>query len=304
MTRLSDDAIARLRHIATQPDFENTRYRIGRQIGRGGMGVVYEADDVVLQRRVAVKILAPELMSTADAARLSREARIVAHLEHPGIVPIYEVGQLGDGRTYYAMKLVRGTRLDEYTRHQPTLVEQLRLFVRICEPVAFAHANGFVHRDLKPENVMVGEFGAVLVMDWGLASAIGERDPAGLVVGTPGFMAPEQSRGDIHVVNPATDVYALGAILTFLLRSSRHPLPRALDAIANKCLSSEKRERYATARELADDVTRFLDAAPLVAYQENVFERAFRWLSRNRVLVAIVAAYLAMRVIVFFWLRR
>ena len=302
MTWLSNDAIARLRDIAEQPDLSGTRYELVRELGRGGMGVVYEAWDRELDRAVAMKvtnvILTPSEARGKDLAdRLRREARIVARLEHPGIVPVHDVGVLPDGRVYYTMKLVRGVRLDEWARGEHSRTDTLRLFTRICEAVAFAHANGVVHRDLKPENVMAGEFGAVLVMDWGVAHATSESHEQA-IVGTPGYMAPEQSRGEI--ADSRSDVYALGAILRFLCRDR---MPRPLAAIAAKAMDADPARRYAEARTLGEDVLRFADGEPVSAYRENVFERAGRWLSRNRVLLALVAAYLIMRVIVFFWMR-
>jgi serine/threonine protein kinase len=225
----------------------------------------------------------------------TREARIIARLEHPGIVPVHDAGALPDGRFFYTMKLVRGTRLDEWAKSPQSLTQRLRLFARICEPVAFAHANGVIHRDLKPENVMVGELGAVLVMDWGVARASEEHD--GLVAGTFGYMAPEQARGDR--ADSRSDVYALGAILQYLLADG----PRPIAAIVTKAMSADPAERYADARELRDDVLRYLDSEPVTAYHESIFERAGRWAGRNRVLLVLVAAYLLMRVIVFVWFR-
>ncbi|HYM61531.1 MAG TPA: serine/threonine-protein kinase [Thermoanaerobaculia bacterium] len=304
MTWLSDDAVARLRTIANEPDFSGTRYRLIGEIGRGGMGVVYEAEDLPLDRRVAVKVLAAELVAPGDAERIEREARIIARLEHPGIVPVHDVGTLADGRVFYAMKLGRGTRLDRWIAAEPHRTERLRVFLRICEAVAFAHANGVVHRDLKPENIMAGEFGAVLVMDWGLAKPSDASEPRGTIAGTPGFMAPEQSQGDSEAVDASTDVYALGAILDLIIRVGEGAVPSRLAAIARKARSELKSDRYAGVPELIDDVTRFLDGEPVAAYHENVFERIVRWLSRYSVLVAIIAAYLIMRAIVFLWLRR
>lgn len=278
MRFLSDDAVAHLRDITEQPDLSDTRYELVRELGRGGIGVVYEVHDRELERNVAMKVVERDWRD---------EARTIAALEHPGIVPIHDSGTLADGRLYYTMKLVRGTRLDAWAKEAHGITERLRLFTRTCEPVAFAHANGVVHHDLKPENVMAGEFGAVLVMDWGVAG-----------VGTPGYMAPEQSRGE---VDARSDVYALGAVLAFLLRNL--DVPRALNAIINKAKASEASERYASAAELADDVLRFLDQEPVSAYRENVFERAGRWVARNRTLLTLIAAYIVMRVVVFFWVR-
>ncbi len=275
MSWLSDDTIARLRDITEQPDLTGTRYELVRELGRGGMGIVYEVRDHQLERSVAMKVVEEEWRA---------EAKIIAALEHPGIVPVHDAGDLPDGRYYYTMKLVRGVRLDAWAAQGHARTERLRLLARICEPLAFAHANGVVHRDLKPENVMVGEFGAVLVMDWGVAN----------IAGTPGYMAPEKSR------DARSDVYALGAILTFLVSDP----PRALRAIFDRAMADDAARRYANARELGDDVLRFLDGEPVSAYRENVFERLGRWVSRYRVLVAMLFAYLLMRAIVLFWTNR
>jgi serine/threonine protein kinase len=298
MTWLSDDAVAHLRAVAELPDFSGTRYRIERGIGRGGMGVIYEAEDVELQRRVAIKVLASELASDDAVERMRAEARTMARLEHPGIVPLHDVGLLPDGRLWYAMKLVRGRRLDQLNADP---AELLRVFLRICEAVSFAHANGIVHCDLKPENVMLGDFGEVLVMDWGVARAAGADSGPGksLVAGTRGFMAPEQEQGTSSI-DASTDVFALGTMLRAILLK----LPRPLAAICAKATAPAQRDRYAAVRDLADDVSRWLDEHPVSAYRENVIERAGRWLARNRVLVTIIVAYLVMRVIVFLWIRR
>jgi eukaryotic-like serine/threonine-protein kinase len=275
---LSDDAIARLRDITEQPDLTGTCYELVRELGRGGMGIVYEVRDRQLERSVAMKVVEDDWRA---------EAKIIAALEHPGIVPVHDSGDLPDGRFYYTMKLVRGVRLDAWAAQEHGRTERLRLFARICEPVAFAHANGVVHRDLKPENVMVGEFGAVLVMDWGVAN----------IAGTPGYMPPESSR------DARSDVYALGAILGFLVSFLDGGAPRPLRAVVERAMAEDPVQRYGNARELGDDVLRFLDGEPVTAYRENVAERAGRWLGRNRVLVGLVIAYLVMRVIVFFWMR-
>jgi serine/threonine-protein kinase len=231
MTWLSDNAVAHLREVAERPDFSATRYRIERELARGGMGVVYEAEDTELHRRVAIKVLASELASADAVERMRAEARTIARLEHPGIVPLHDLGILPDGRLWYAMKLVRGRRLDELDA-QP--LELLRVFQRICEAVAFAHANGVVHCDLKPENVMLGDFGEVLVMDWGVAREIGAA--AGVVAGTRGYMAPEQENG--IAVDAAADVFALGAMLRALLPAK---LPKPLAAICARRLRLQSR---------------------------------------------------------------
>jgi serine/threonine protein kinase len=279
MRFLSDDAVAHLREITELPELSGTRYELVRELGRGGMGVVYEVRDRELDRNVALKVVEKDWRA---------EARIMAALEHPGIVPVHDAGTLPDGRLYYTMKLVRGVRLDAWAQLNHGITERLRLFARICEPVAFAHANGVVHRDLKPENVMVGEFGVVLVMDWGIAG-----------VGTPGYMAPEQMRGES--TDPRSDVFALGAVLAFLIRSDA--IPRPLAAVIARAMSADPSARYADAHALAEEVLRHLDQEPVSAYRESVPERASRWITRHRALLTLMAAYIVMRVIVFFWMR-
>ena len=279
MRFLSDDAVTHLREITELPDLSATRYELVRELGRGGIGVVYEVRDRELDRTVAMKVVESDW---------GAEARIIAALEHPGIVPIHDSGTLPDGRLYYTMKLVRGTRLDAWAQQKHGITERLRLFARICEPVAFAHANGVVHHDLKPENVMVGEFGAVLVMDWGVAG-----------VGTPGYMPPERTRGE--QVDARSDVYALGAVLAFLLRDLA--IPRALSAVIARAMANDPAMRYAHADALSDDVLLYLDQQPISAYRENIVDQAGRWLLRHRALVTLMAAYIVMRVIVFLWMR-
>ena len=296
MRFLSDAAVAHLREITELPDLTGTRYDFVRELGRGGMGVVYEVYDRDLARAVAMKVIAVALREAMEP--VAHEARIIAGLEHPGIVPVHDVGTLADGRLYYTMKLVRGMRLDAWAAQGHARTEVLRLFARICEPVAFAHARGVVHRDLKPENVMVGELGAVLVMDWGVARLADSVDEA-LIVGTPGYMAPEQARGEAAGIR--ADVYALGALLAFLL--GHQAVPRPLAAIIARARSGDAAARYEDARALAEDVLRFLDDAPVSAYRENAAEHALRWLVRNRVLMGLIGAYIVMRVIVYFWMR-
>lgn len=276
MRWLSDDAVARLRDAAERPDLSGTRYELIDELGRGGMGVVYKVRDHALDRNVAMKVVDADWCS---------EARIIAGLEHPGIVPVHDAGTLPDGRQYYTMKLVRGARLDRWSGEGHSRTDALRVFTRVCEAVAFAHANEVVHRDLKPQNVMVGEFGAVLVMDWGVTA----------VKGTEGFMAPESSR------DARSDVYALGAILKFLIGENT---TRALSAICAKAMASDPAQRYDSARELGEDVLLFLDGQPVSAYRENLFERAGRWLTRHRTLAAMVLAYLLMRAFLLLWFHR
>jgi len=219
---ISEPALDRLSAMFQGPDVTGTRYQLISVLGRGGMGIVYLARDTVLEREVALKIVE----RPSDEAN---EARILARLEHPGIVPVHDFGELPDGRLFYAMKRVRGDRLDRWMATERDLDQRLGVFLRVCETVAFAHAHGVIHLDLKPENVMVGEFGEVLVLDWGVAQLriadCGLRiQTDGAIVGTPDYMAPEQARGDAAVDHRA-DVFALGA----MLESNREPGAGARD---------------------------------------------------------------------------
>src|SRR6202163_649363 len=168
MKSLSDRVVARLQADMQLPDLSGTRYNLLRYLACGGMGSVWLAEDTVLKRRVALKVL--DLAAPADDldVRLLREARILAGLEHPGMVPVHDAGTLVDGRAFYCMKYVEGQTLAQHIAAK-NIQEKLRLLERIAEPVDFAHAHGVIHRDLKPENIMIGAFGEVLVMDWGLA---------------------------------------------------------------------------------------------------------------------------------------
>src|SRR5258706_4213539 len=209
MKFLSDSALERLREGAEAPDLGGTRYRLLERIARGGMGVVYAAEDENLQRRVALKVLDVPGSDGDLANRLIREARVLAALEHPGIVPVHDVGTLADGRVFYTMKFVEGRRLDKYIESVISIPDRLRLFLRICDAVAFAHARGVLHRDLKPANVMVGPFGEVLVMDSGLATILRPADSDASRVADPEatiFEKPNQpaTSGDVTQISAVT----------------------------------------------------------------------------------------------------
>ncbi|MGO9262894.1 MAG: serine/threonine-protein kinase [Bryobacteraceae bacterium] len=273
---LSDSVLDHLRHVAGLPDLSATRYDLEGEIGRGGMGVVYRARDRQLGRPVALKVL--------DSA-LAGEAPLIARLEHPAIVPIYEAGTLPDGRAFYAMKLVAGARLDRYVAEGPSLAERLRVVRRVGEALAFAHSRGAIHRDLKPQNVMVGEFGEVYVMDWGVDA----------VAGTPAFRAPEAS------LDRRSDIYALGALLRFALPA---PPPPALDAIARKAMRPDAAERYPDVAALLADIERFEEGLAVEAWREPLPHKVRRFWSRNALLLWLLTAYAAVRFGLFFWGRR
>ena len=288
---ISEPALDRLRAMFRAPDLAGTRYELVSELGRGGMGVVYLARDTALDREVALKIV--------DRVHAGgREARVLARLEHPGIVPVHDFGELPDGRAFYAMKRVRGDRLDRWLAAGRDVAERLAVFLRVCDAVAFAHAHGVVHRDLKPENVMVGEFGDVLVLDWGIAQvpdAAGAR-AGDAIAGTPDYMAPEQARGDADADHRA-DVYALGGVLQAM---SDRP---ALAAIAGKARARLPAERYQSVAALAADVQRFLAGRAVGAHRERIVDRLVRVGRRHRLPILLVMTYLVVRVLLL-WLAR
>lgn len=328
MNRLPDRTVEHLRRVSEWPDLSGTRYTLEELIGQGGMGWVFRAADRELSREVALKVLRTGASDQDSMARLRREARVLARLEHPGIVSVHDVGTLADGRVFYTMKLVRGVRLDQETDDR-SLPDRLRLFLRICETVAFAHAHGVIHRDLKPGNIMVGPYGEVLVMDWGIAKLREEPESPpprldsesqaapdeifigqtveGTILGTPGYMAPEQAKGQVGLIDARTDVYALGAILRYLVTGfdptrpgaapARKP-PPPLAAVVERAQALDPARRYSSALELADEVARFLDARPVLAYREGPLERARRLGAKYQAAILLILAYLAMRLLV------
>jgi serine/threonine protein kinase len=233
---------------------EGKKYKVITTINRGGMGVILQARDLRIRRTVAMKVMkTSSQFSRENVLRFIDEAQLTGQLEHPNIVPVYELGIDDQGETFYTMKFVKGTTLDDVLRgirngKQKTIEKYplgtlLTIFQKVCDGVAFAHAKGVVHRDLKPENIMIGSFGEVLVMDWGLAKNMtgGRREnrseaqsgeaPApptmdalrgfetlhGLIVGTPPYISPEQARGELDKINARSDIYVLGAILYTIL---------------------------------------------------------------------------------------
>jgi eukaryotic-like serine/threonine-protein kinase len=315
--RLSDRAVDHLRQVIGTPDFSATKYALVEAIGHGGMGTVYRAQDRELGRDVAIKVVDATGDEMELGTRLTREAQTLAALEHPGIVPVHDVGVLPDGRTFYVMKLVRGMRLDAWARESRPLTDRLRVVERLCEAVSFAHAHGVIHRDLKPANIMVGAFGEVLVLDWGVAkrigdrvSGVGDRKPGtghggpgtsdstahGTVLGTPGYMAPEQAAGDVDRVDHRADVFALGAILRDVT-SGESALPRALQAVIAKAMAIDPDARYGDVSALAADLASYREGAAVSAYREGVVARAARLARRYRTPLVLILAYLIMRIV-------
>ena len=222
------------------PPLRLGRFEVHGEIGRGGMGAVLRGHDPALDRDLALKVLLDGRRHDAEALRrFHEEARIGGRLQHPGLVPVYELGAEADGRPFFAMKLVDGRTLSALLKARASPADDqprfLTVFEQVCQAVAYAHASGIIHRDLKPTNVMVGAFGEVQVMDWGLAKALngppassttppslapaGRDDESheGAVLGTPAYMPPEQARGDLEKVGRRADVFGLGGILCEIL---------------------------------------------------------------------------------------
>jgi serine/threonine-protein kinase len=297
MTALSDRTLAHLQAVVECPEeISGSRYAIVERIGAGGMGTVFRARDEHLEREVALKVSA--LDRGEDISALLAEARVLASLDHPGIVPIHDAGRLEDGRPFYVMALVQGNTLAEYAAANPDLTDRLRLFDRLCDVLSFAHARGIVHRDVTPANVMIGRFGEVRVLDWGLAARTGQTGAAG---GTSGYMAPEQLNG---AVDPRADVFSLGSLLRDLAhdahRTSRYP-GRPLRSIIDRALATNPDARYPSVSALAADVRRYVDGERVVAHEETFLERAGRLGRTYRTALLLVGAYLTMRVLLLWW---
>jgi eukaryotic-like serine/threonine-protein kinase len=330
------------------------RFQVRRVHAHGGLGTVLVAYDCELDREVALKQIQEQRADDLTSrARFLFEAKITGALEHPGIVPVYSLGTYVDGRPFYAMRLIKGTNLREAVQQfhragEPDrdagyrsveLRKLLRRFLDACNAIDYAHGRGILHRDLKPSNIMVGEYGETLVVDWGLAKAMDKRassepstdavpDPTpesgsdetlpGSKIGTPGFMSPEQAKGDLDRLGPRSDVYSLGATLYFLLtgknafssdnrdlvltavqkgefappRVINPAVPRALEAVCLKAMALNPDDRYATARALADDLERWMAGEPVSACPESFLERAGRFVRRHRTATAAAAAAL------------
>jgi serine/threonine-protein kinase len=304
---LSDAALAHLRRLDVPP--ETDRYETLSELGRGGMGIVYRVRDRLLDREAALKVIA-DTLSGADVARLRREAQVLAQLEHPGIVPVHDVGVLADGRSYYVMKLVRGETLSTKIAAAMPRGEGLRVFVRVCDTVAYAHSRGVIHRDLTPRNIMVGEFGEVLVLDWGVAKVKGAAERSrpndappstdavetkdGAVVGTPGYMAPEQV-GRAAEADARSDVYALGRVLRDIVDGPGGQWSPPLRSIIAKATAPSPDARYGGAGELGRDVAAFLDGLTVIAHRESIPELIGRFARRHQVALGLIGVYVFVR---------
>jgi hypothetical protein len=303
-------------------------YEMLRELGCGGMGVACEARQRRLQCNVALKMLRRDRpISAVERQRFQAEAEAIAALDHPHIVPIYEVGEL-EGQAFFCMKLVRGGSLAEHLpRFSADGRAAARLLARIARAVHDAHQRGVLHRDLKPSNILLDSDGLPYVTDFGLAKRLesgADLTQSGAIVGTPGYMAPEQATGKKETITTAADVYGLGAVLYALLTgrppftgetpldtltkvreqepespSNDNPrVDRELEAICLKCLEKEPRRRYASAEALADDLERWLNGEPIQARAVGRLERLGRWCRRNPVVAGLTAMTAALLVLV------
>ena len=295
----------RKQHVAQQGAQSDPppHYELLDELGAGGMGVVYLARQTASDRRIALKMITPQNAGSKEAeASFLAEAIATSDLEHPSIVPVYDIATTLDGRPFYVMKYVQGKAWSDSIQEM-SLLENLRVLSRVANATAFAHSRGILHRDLKPENVMLGEFGEVVLMDWGLAVAVdeegrGRKLDTGSLEGTPCYMAPEMAKRETEYIDRRSDVYLLGALLfvivcgtaphegdaTLALQNAAANLIRKVDKkkrgelyrIAIKAMATRLDERY-------QSVTEFLDA--LRNYQEHhesvaIMERARRTLSK------------------------
>lgn len=295
------------------------RFKLIEQLGSGHFGDVWLAHDSTLDRQVAVKIPRKEDLDREDVERVLREARAAAQLQHPNIVHVHEIGKKSDV-IFIVSELIQGANLRDWlTDHLPTPMEAARLCATIADALEHAHQAGVIHRDLKPANILMDRDGRPHITDFGLAKRKGAEITMtvdGHILGTPAYMSPEQARGEALGVDHRTDVYSLGVILFEMLTGQRPfhakakmmliqqvimddpPRPRSLkkgvpfdlETICLKAMAKEPGSRYQTARELADDLRRYIEGKPIVARPVGRLERAWRWARRNRALASSLAA--------------
>ncbi|MEM1417541.1 MAG: WD40 repeat domain-containing serine/threonine protein kinase, partial [Myxococcota bacterium] len=279
------------------PSLEGERYEWRDELGRGGMGEVHAVFDARLGREVALKLLEPG--DRRAAARVAREAEVAARLEHPAIVPVYDAGVTARGRSFFTMRLVRGRSLALAIHEAHTLEARLALLrplLTVAEALAYAHSRGVIHRDLKPANVMLGAFGEVQVVDWGLAAVGGERDAfAGVGVGTRGFASPEQLEG--AEADPRADVHGLGASLRSIVDGVA--APEDLLAIVEKACARAAADRYEGPEPFAEDLRRFLDGRPVRARTYSSWDLAKRFVRAYRRLLGLLLAGLLTATVIF-----
>ena len=296
-------------------------YILEQVLGRGGMGVVYLAFQVQLERRVAIKMIRSGCLASDDeVTRFHTEARSAASLAHPNIVTVYQCGEC-DGHHYFSMDYIPGTDLAKRISSGPMSPKDAVRYVRdVARAIDYAHQQGVVHRDLKPANVLIDESDAVVVTDFGLAKQIGSDQgltATGATLGTPSYMSPEQAAGKSEDQGTSTDVYAIGAILYALLTGRppfhgesvlqtimqviHRPAPKVrqshpnvhsdLDTIVTKCLEKLPSRRYASAGELADDLDRFYQGIPITALPPSLIRRAKHWLANVPLVAAGIEMY-------------
>src|SRR5438105_5506484 len=301
-------------------------YELLEEIGRGGQGVVYRAHQKSLNRIVALKVIGLGPWTTeTHLKRFRREAEAAASLEHPGIVPIHEVGER-EGQCYFSMKFVEGGQLDEVFKHEPLSIRRaVELVAKVARTVHYAHEHGILHRDIKPGNILLDQHGEPHLTDFGLARLV-EADSTVTgtldVLGTPSYMAPEQAAGNNTEISRNTDVYGLGAVLYQLLtghppfaggttyetvkllleteprppRQLNPKIDRDLSTICLKCLEKDPKRRYASALSLAEDLEHWLKHEPILARHAGIFAHGKKWVRRNPAIAALIAALVALAV--------
>lgn len=299
-------------------------YELLEQIGRGGQGVVFRARQKSLNRIVALKVIGLGQWATkAHLKRFRLEAEAAARLEHPGIVPIHEVGE-SDGQCYFSMKFIEGGQLDEVTKRKPMSIRQaVELITKVACTVHYAHEHGILHRDIKPGNILLDQKGEPHLTDFGLARLVESESSVTHtleVLGTPSYMSPEQAVGNNAAVSSVTDVYGLGAVLYQLLTGQppfaggatyetikllldtepRQPrllnpkIDRDLSTICLKCLEKDPERRYASALALAEDLERWLKHEPILARHTGIIGRSRKWVRRNPTSALLVACVVAL----------